>query len=134
VCTETMEGSVKIWRNSIQGSRLSFWDTSTATLTCRFIYNTILENKIHTQTYLDNTFEATISTKLNWKKKIFGQIMNITIYKLRSFQYKYIMHIHDIVTNNKKHFKYGLIELSLCDVCSATSESNIYFFWECPNV
>jgi len=38
----------------------------------------------------------------NWKN-IFGQIMNITIdTKLRSFQYKYLMHI---VPNNEKLLK-----------------------------
>jgi len=63
---------------------------------------------------------------------MFGQIMKITFdTKLRSFQYKYLMHI---VPNNEKFFKYGMIESSLCDFCSALSESNIHLFWECPNV
>jgi len=58
--------------------------------------------------------------------------MNITIdTKLRSFQYKYLMHI---VPNNEKLFKYGIIESSLCDFCSTASESNIHLFWECPDV
>ena len=60
--------------------------------TCRFIYSTILEKKIHPQTNQENKWEAAISTNLNWKN-IFGQIMKITIdTKLRSFQYKYLMH------------------------------------------
>jgi len=39
-----------------------------------------------------------------------------------------------IVPNNEKLFKYGMIESSLCDFCSTTSESNIHLFWECKNV
>jgi len=58
--------------------------------------------------------------------------MKITIdSKLRSFQYKYLMHI---VPNNEKLFKYGMIESSLCDFCSTRPESNIHLFWECTYV
>jgi len=58
------------------------------------------------------------------EKIIFGQIMHITIdTKLRSIQYKYLMHI---VPNNEKLFKYGMIVSSLCDFCSTLSESNIH--------
>jgi len=39
-----------------------------------------------------------------------------------------------IVPNNEKLLKYGMIESSLCDFCSTTSESNIHLFWGCPNV
>jgi len=99
--------------------------------TCRFVYNTILEKKTHVQINQESKWEATLSTHLNWKN-IFGQIINITIdTKLRSFQYKYIM---PIVPNNEKLFKYGMIESSLFNFCSTSSESNIHLFGECPDV
>jgi len=50
---------------------------------------------------------------------------------LRSFQYKYLMHI---VPNNEKLFIYGMTESSLCDFCSTRLESNIHLFWEFPFV
>jgi len=43
--------------------------------------------------------------------------------KLRSFQYKYLMHI---VPNSEKPFKYGMIKSSLCDFCSTRPESKIH--------
>jgi len=99
--------------------------------TCRYIYNTILEKKTNIQINQENKWEATLSSSFNWKT-IFGQIMKITIdAKLRSFQYKYLMHI---VPNNEKLFKYGMIESSLCNFCSTQPESNIHLFWECPYV
>jgi len=53
----------------------------------------------------ETKWNDTLTTDLNWKKK-YGQI-NITIdTKLRSFQYKYLMHI---LPNNKQLFKYGMI-------------------------
>jgi len=71
----------------------------------------------------ENKWEATLSSSFNWKT-IFGQTMKITIdTKLRSFQYKYLM---NIVPNNEKLFKYGMIESSLCDFCSTRPESNIH--------
>jgi len=67
-----------------------------------------------------------LTTDLNWKK-IYGQIINITIdTKLHSFQYKYLMHI---LPNNKQLFKYGMIESSLCDFCSMTTESMAIYIY-----
>ena len=57
--------------------------------------------------------------------------MKITIdTKLRSFQYKYLMHI---LPNNETLFKYGMTESSLCDFCSTSTETNIHLVWGCTH-
>ena len=90
----------------------------------------LLQKKTITQNQ-EIKWNDALTTDLNWKK-IYVQIINITIdTKLRSFQYKYLMHI---LPNNKQLFKYGMIESSLCDFCSMTTESNIHLFWECSYV
>ena len=99
--------------------------------TCRFIYNILLKKITNIQSVQETKWEDKLSSELDWKN-IFRQILKITIdTKLRSFQYKYLMHI---VPNNEKLFKYGMIESSLCDFCNSSTESNIHLFWECSYI
>jgi len=81
---------------------------------CRFIYSMLLEKETNIQICQENKWEDKLSSELDWKT-IFSQILKITIdTKLRSFQYKYFMHI----ARNKK-IKYDMTYSILCDLCNS---------------
>jgi len=91
----------------------------------------LLKVKTNIQTHQENLWEYKVPSELDWTN-IFSQIMKITIdTKLRRFKYKYLMHI---LLNDKKLFKYGMVESSLCDFCSTSIKTNIHLFWKCTHI
>ena len=69
--------------------------------------------------------------QLQWEA-IITNFIQITIdSSLGRFQYKYLM---NIIPNNKNLFKYGIVEFSLCDLCSMSVETNMQLFWNCHYV
>ena len=63
--------------------------------------------------------------------KIFQLTLDTTVdNKLRNFNYKYIMRI---VRTNKELFKFSLVNSTLCDFCSQTTETTYHLFWECSH-
>ena len=127
-----------LWKNKLKNEEIDYRACSflidklcPKTKTCKFIYNVLIKNKIPPGNNHENKWQQCFSTELNWEM-IFNQVNRVTIdTKLRSFQYKYLMHI---VPNNEKLFKYGLVEASTCDFCRMSVESNKHLFWECTSV
>ena len=135
----TLVGCIpKCWKEKINNEERSYVPPSylinritPTTKICKFINELLIENTHIKNNKQEHKWEMLFNKQLHWES-IFTNYIQITIdSSLRTFQYKYMM---NIVPNNENLFKYGIVESSLCDLCSMSVETNMHLFWNCPNV
>ena len=102
--------------------------------TNRFIYNCFLTNnpinEIKSETKWNEQFS---NERLHWKN-IYSTIFKTTNdIKLRNFQYKYLMRIIHVPTNQFLA-KCQIVNSSLCEFCNMEIETFSHLFWECTFV